>query len=1152
MATPDTNSLLAAQKAHGAGDFQTAERLYRQALAQQPNNFEALNLLGVVRAQQGQYQEAKLLIAKAVALNPQHVGALSNLGNVLSELGQPVEAVESLRRALALRPDYMDAVYNLGNALSKARRYEEALESYRDVLRRRPDHTAAEFALGEALRQLGRHEEALTVLQRVLDRDPRNSDAQNRRGVILRELGRPEDALQAFDASIALDPTQTEPYLALVSLKGVAVNDPRVGAMEKLAGRNDLLPDRRSLLLFALAQAYERAGRHEESFRHLLEANRLRRSQVSYDERPARRRFARIRQIFTPELLAAKGGHGAAADLPIFVLGFPRSGTTLVEQILASHPAVHGAGELGFMGELAAGMKARDNLYFPECLPYLAGEELRRCGEAYVDRLRPLAPEVARTTDKTPDAARITDKMPDNYMFVGLIHLILPKARIIHLRRDPLDTCLSCFSQHFANEINYSYDLTELGRYHRMYLDLMEHWRRVLPAGAMLEVPYESVVEDIETQARRILEYCGLPWDPRCITFHETHRPVRTASVDQVRRPIYRSSLQRWRPYESQLGPLIAALASDPTAEPDTPEAASSAPAAAPVPRVGAMSLAGEDLLPRALRAHREGKLVMADKLYRRILEITPGDVSALQLLGVIRAQQRRFAEAEPLLLKAVTADPANADAQNNLGNVLLELGRPVEAAERFRRAIAVRPQFAEAHYNLGNALRRLDQVDDAIAAYKAAIALKPSYRDAMFNLADLLRGTPQPAAAIEFLERLLALHPKDGDAHALLAVVLQQTGRAADALTFFDRAVALNPRLAGAHYNRVRMMTVGPDDPQLPVMQGLMARAQELSEIDRSLLHMALGKAYEDLGRYDEAFANFRQGKQLKRKLMPHDEPAMTARFEALHRIFTPALLAAWSGKGIAGSQSELPIFIVGFPRSGTTLVEQILASHPQVHGAGEVGYLEHVAASFRAVAAPGLGYPDYLAHLDAAESRGLGDAYVERLRSLAPTAARITDKLLENYLNIGLIHLVLPRARIIHVRRDPLDVCVSCFSINFSGGLSYTSELGELGRTYRHYLELMAHWRRLLPPGAMLEVQYEEVVDDLEGQARRLIEYCGLTWDPRCLEFHETRRMVRTASVNQVRQPLYNSSLQRWRRYERHLGPLIEALGPEGGLGV
>ncbi|HEX4569032.1 MAG TPA: sulfotransferase, partial [Dongiaceae bacterium] len=227
-------------------------------------------------------------------------------------------------------------------------------------------------------------------------------------------------------------------------------------------------------------------------------------------------------------------------------------------------------------------------------------------------------------------------------------------------------------------------------------------------------------------------------------------------------------------------------------------------------------------------------------------------------------------------------------------------------------------------------------------------------------------------------------------------------------------------------------------------------------------------------------------------------------------------------------------------------------LASHPQVHGAGEVGYLDQIAASFRASTAPELPYPEYMAHLGAAEFRALGDAYVAKLRALAPAAGRITDKLPENYLNIGLIHLALPRARIVHVRREPLDVCVSCFAINFFAGLPYTSDLGELGRVYRRYLELMAHWRRLLPAGAMLEVQYEEVVADLEGQARRLLHHCGLAWDPRCLAFHETQRSVRTASVNQVRQPLYRSSLERWRRYERHLGPLIEALGPEGAASV
>ncbi len=1119
----EPDPLQQAVAAHERGDLPTAERIYREILARRPESFDALHLLGVIRAQQGRFAEAERLIARALALDASDARAHNHLGAVLTELGRTPEALQSFRRALARKPDYPEAEYNLANALKKAERHEEAVEIYLRVLARRPEFVPATFNLIDALRHLGRQEEALAHVDRLLEGHSEDAEAHMVRGLILRELGQGEAARGALARALDLDPTATEAYLHLVSMEQ-APDQRRLAAMESLASRGDLPPDRKALLLFALAHAEEKLGRDDAAFGHLLEANRLRRSQLAYDEAPARRRFERLRQAFTADLLAGKAGRGAESDLPVFIVGFPRSGTTLAEQILASHPEVHGAGELGYLGQIAAGMGAGGQP-FPECLAALEGAELRRCGEAYVQRLKALAPQ----------ARRITDKLPDNYMFIGLIRLILPRARIIHLSRDPLDTCLSCFSQHFTAEINYAYDLTELGRYHRMYLDLMEHWRRVLPPGAMLEVRYEELVGDIEGQARRMLDYCGLAWDPRCVAFHENRRRIRTASVDQVRRPLYRSSVQRWRRYEARLRPLMEALAAQPAAPP-----AGAAPAA---PRAGPAPSRRQELLQRARRAPREGKLATAEKLYRRLLADAPGDFDALHLLGVIRAQQRRFGEAETLLARAAAANPASPEVHNNLGNVRLELGRAEEAATLIGRALELRPSYAEARYNLANALRKLERTGEAIAAYQGALALKPDYRDALFNLADLLRSIQQPEPAIEALRRLLAAYPADPEAHGLLGIVLRQAGRMDEAMAAFDRALALNPRFVGIHYNRVRSLTVRDGDPQLAVMERLAARKQELGEADRGLLHMALGKAYEDLGRYDRAFENYLAGKRLRRRLAPYDEARQTDRADALRRSFTRERLAAAAGHG---SPSELPIFVVGFPRSGTTLIEQILASHPAVHGAGELGYLDHIAARFRAAAAPDLGYPDYAAHLSPAECRALGEAYVDRLRSLDPGATRITDKLPENFANVGLIRLILPRARIVHVQRDPLDTCVSCFTISFSGGLAYTSDLAELGRAYRRYLDLMAHWRAVLPADAMLEVRYEELIADLEGEARRLLEHCGLPWDPRCLAFHETRRSVRTASVDQVRQPLYRSSLQRWRRYERHLGPLIEALGP------
>jgi hypothetical protein len=304
-------------------------------------------------------------------------------------------------------------------------------------------------------------------------------------------------------------------------------------------------------LHFALGQAHADIGSHVRSFYHLIEGNSLRRRSIVYDEARTLGWFDRIRSTFTADLVNGLSGRGNPSPVPIFIVGMMRSGTSLMEQMLACHPDVFGAGELRTLPGLVETLSgtSRDPNAFPELVRSLPGEQFHQLGSDYLAA-------VTRLTGKQ----RITDKLPGNFAFAGLIHMAMPNARIIHMKRDPIDTCLSCFSLLFTENHPYCYDLRELGRYYRAYDAVMGHWRQVLPSRVMLEVHYEDLVGDAENQLRRVLAHCGLEWNDACLDFHDVDRPVRTASAFQVRQPIYRTSIGRWRPYEKLLRPLIEEL----------------------------------------------------------------------------------------------------------------------------------------------------------------------------------------------------------------------------------------------------------------------------------------------------------------------------------------------------------------------------------------------------------------------------------------------------------------------------------------------------------------------------------------------------------------------------------------------------------------
>src|SRR6516164_3958050 len=581
---------------HQSGQFAEAEQRYWQILAHNPNHVDSLHLLGVIFYEAGRHAEALGLIGKAIAMNdrvadfhcnmglvqfalghretavahytraialdPRHALSYNNLGNALTEMGRPQEGEASLRRAIALKPEYAQAYYNLGNTLAAQGKLDEAVAVYRRGIALAPNVANGHNNLGTALERQGKLDEAEAALRRALEFEPQHPSALYNLGNILKNKADYEGAIALYRKSLAGRPEFADAWnnMGAVLAERGDLDEAR-SVYQKAV---EVEPERERIdLQFALGKAYADLKQHERSFRCLLAGNALKRAQIAYNEVEALQYMQRIRTVFDPELLRAKAGHGDPAPTPVFIVGMPRSGTTLIEQIIASHPKALGAGELIDLDNIVRSIAGRNGaaLRFPEVVATMSGEELRQVGARYV----------AATRAHGPSAERIADKMPWNFHFAGLIHLALPNARIIHARRDPVDTCLSCFSILFENGNPYTYDLGELGRFYRGYDSLMAHWRSVFPQGVMIEVQYEEVVADLETQARQIMAHCDLEWDEACLAFHKTRRPVRTSSVAQVRQPIYQSSVGRWRPYREQLRPLLEELGVDQDSVPPRP-----------------------------------------------------------------------------------------------------------------------------------------------------------------------------------------------------------------------------------------------------------------------------------------------------------------------------------------------------------------------------------------------------------------------------------------------------------------------------------------------------------------------------------------------------------------------------------------------------
>jgi cytochrome c-type biogenesis protein CcmH/NrfG len=541
-----------------AGNLAVASRSVTQLLEQHPHDHRVLHLAAAAAMEEKRFQDSQQLIERALAAAPtpqEQAGIWNTSARLGKAVGNSAHVEEAYRRAVLLDPATVDHALQFAEALANRGKLDAAIDVLRGTIARHPRDPSPCVTLGDILIQAGRQRDALAFYDMALKRDPNHAAAHFNAGVALTMLGNLDAARTATQTALKLDPTMSG-YTQLASLDALKVGDEAIDRLEMLMQQADAPLEARIDAGFALARAYDSAGDAARAFPPLAQANAFKRATLDYDIRNDEVRTERIIALFTRDFMERFRGISDSKLAPIFVLGMPRSGTTLVEQMLAGHSQVQAGGELPVMVEIA---KALGETWGArgQSSPGTDDEvraDLRHAAATYTHETRGLQ-------GRKP---HFTDKMPGNFLFIGLIHIMFPDARIIHCRRDPVDTCLSCYQRLFSSDVPYSYDLTELGHYYRLYQRLMAHWHAILPPGRILDVDYEAMVEEPEQGLRRILSFCGLDYEAECLDFQNVRRTVSTASAVQVRQGLYKTSVHRWKKYGSNLDALLIALGQDP------------------------------------------------------------------------------------------------------------------------------------------------------------------------------------------------------------------------------------------------------------------------------------------------------------------------------------------------------------------------------------------------------------------------------------------------------------------------------------------------------------------------------------------------------------------------------------------------------------
>jgi tetratricopeptide (TPR) repeat protein len=531
------------------GDVSMAQKLIGNAIRIDPSKPEYHNNLGLVLQAVGNNQKAAHSFRRAIKLNSEFSDAINNLGIILKNEGDADQAEKMFRDALRLQPNFIESWNNLGGVLEEKGSTNEAIECYKISIKISPEIALTHYNLGIAYKKAGQSDAALASYNCAVLLDPNLSQVHQNVGVIFQELGRFDEAIACFRKALDINPESIEALYSLsLSRKFDAYTDD-VQMMENIFLKSETSTFNKIQLGFGLGKIYEDLKNYEKAFTYIDQANLLKRQTYFYNVDADVQIFKSIAETFNNTFFESRNGYGIEDRSPIFIIGMPRSGTSLMEQILSNHPDIHGAGELPDLPNICFSHGKIIDSAFTDKTAGLNAENFRDMALKYVSVLR----------SHSSQSPHVTDKMPENYYYVGMIKLMMPNAKIVHCQRDAMDTCLSNLKNNFEIDTLYAYDQKELGTYHLAYAELMAHWNKILP-GFILNIQYEDLVSSPEQMIRKILDYCGLEYSGDCLNFHKSTRIVRTASLYQVRQPMYKSSVKSWQHYERQLEPLRGIL----------------------------------------------------------------------------------------------------------------------------------------------------------------------------------------------------------------------------------------------------------------------------------------------------------------------------------------------------------------------------------------------------------------------------------------------------------------------------------------------------------------------------------------------------------------------------------------------------------------